>query len=148
MNGIELPVAGYRILFADYNNVNQRLATNILGKLNNLCIVGDGKQALEQAQSGKFDIIFLQVSLPVMGGYEAAGKIREWEAEHNARRTPILGMTPSRFTQSRDDCIRHGMDDVYVKPIRKKTLLEAVHQHAARHPDGHPGMLAANNESA
>lgn len=98
-----------------------------------------GKQALEAWQSRPFDLILMDIQMPVMDGYEAAKRIRETEVlsaggspspEGVMRRVPIVAMTAHAMKEFAVRCLEAGMDDVLTKPFRRRTLLEVVERWA------------------
>ncbi|RYO91278.1 hypothetical protein DL766_002051 [Monosporascus sp. MC13-8B] len=84
----------FEILLAEDNRVNQRLAVKILEKYHHVVtVVGNGLEAVEMVRKKKFDVILMDVQMPIMGGFEATGKIREYERSMGSHRTPIIALT-------------------------------------------------------
>ncbi len=88
----------------------------------------DGKVAVEKFISGRYDLVLMDIQMPVMDGYTAVRTIRAWEAEHRRPATPILALTASTL----DDDIRRAFDagcNTHIaKPVRKATLLAAINE--------------------
>jgi two-component system, sensor histidine kinase and response regulator len=117
-----------RVLLAEDNPVNQRLAVRTLEKWGHSVIVaGNGRKALEAWEKEAVDIVLMDVQMPEMSGTEATGIIREREAEAGTgRRTPIVAMTAHAMEGDREKCLSAGMDHYVTKPIDQKKLFEVV----------------------
>lgn len=112
-----------RILAAEDNPVNQQVLETLLGELGlDLTIVSDGKQAVEAVLSRDFDLILMDVQMPVMDGLSAARAIRANEAQ-GSRRTPIIALTANAMTHHVAEYLNAGMDGFTAKPIHLSQLL-------------------------
>jgi signal transduction histidine kinase/CheY-like chemotaxis protein len=112
-----------RILIAEDNIVNQRLATIILEQQGHQPeIACDGLIALNKAVAQHYDLILMDCQMPEMDGYEATRRIRA-QLPH---RVPIVGLTASALLLDRENCIAAGMDDYLSKPYRAEQLLAVV----------------------
>ncbi len=112
-----IAAAPMRILLAEDNVVNQRLALSLLDRLGHRAIVAPtGQAALERLDDGEFDLVLMDVQMPVMGGLEAARRIRERE-RGSGRRIPIIAMTANAMQGDREACLAAGMDGYVSKPI-------------------------------
>jgi osomolarity two-component system sensor histidine kinase NIK1 len=99
------------ILLAEDNAVNQRLAVKILEKYHHhVSVANNGLEALEAIQARRFDVVLMDVQMPVMGGFEATAKIREWERNSDLPRTPIIALTAHAMVGDREKCIQAQMD--------------------------------------
>ncbi|MEI6060281.1 MAG: response regulator [Bacteroidota bacterium] len=110
------------ILIAEDNKVNMLLARSILGGMfPNATIVEayDGQSAIEKFKIHSPDIVFMDVQMPVMNGYEATQEIRKLE---NSRAVPIIALTAGTVKGERDKCLAAGMDDYVSKPIIKNSI--------------------------
>ncbi len=106
-----------RILVAEDNPVNQLVAHHTFARLGyQITIVGDGEQAVSAAQAKEYDVIFMDVQMPNMNGYEATQRIRATSS--GLRRPFIVALTASVLEGDHELCLRHGMDDFLPKPIR------------------------------
>ena len=85
----------------------------------------DGSRAVEMFKAVTFDVVFMDVQMPVMGGFEATRLIRELEAG-SGRRTPIIAVTARAMQGDREACLEAGMDDFAPKPIQSAKLLEML----------------------
>jgi len=119
------PEARLRILVAEDNIVNQRVAHSMLEKMgHSVALAGTGRQAVEAAAAERFDLIFMDVQMPEMDGFEATAHIRRTEHDH----TPIVAMTAHAMSGDREQCLRAGMDDYLAKPIHLEALMAVVKQ--------------------
>ena len=119
---------GLSVLLAEDNVVNQTLARRLLEKAgHSVLVTGDGRQALEAWESGAFDLILMDVQMPVMDGFATAEAIRRREATKADRsRTPIIALTAHAMTDDRDRCLAAGMDGFLTKPIQTRELHAAI----------------------
>lgn len=110
---------GVRVLIAEDNQVNLMVAESILKELG--CIItpaGNGKEAIEQFKSNKFDLIFMDCQMPEVDGYEATSRIRVIEQEHNQERSIIIAFTANAMVGDKEKCLASGMDDFLSKPVK------------------------------
>ena len=120
-----------RILVAEDNIVNQRVAVGLLSKRgHDVTVVADGRQAVEAAARTRFDVILMDVQMPEMGGFEATAAIRAREIE-TGERTRIIAMTAHAMSGDRERCLAAGMDGYVSKPIDPAALYAAVDRAAA-----------------
>ena len=112
-----------RILLAEDNAINRALATGILEKRgHSLVHTGNGREAVEAAAREDFDLIFMDVQMPEMDGFEATQRIRDSELA-TGRHTRIVAMTAHAMAGDRGRCLAAGMDDYLSKPLEKARLL-------------------------
>ncbi|KAH6853769.1 hypothetical protein B0I37DRAFT_15141 [Chaetomium sp. MPI-CAGE-AT-0009] len=117
----------FDILLAEDNTVNQRLAVKILEKYHHVVtVVGNGKEAVEAVKRKKFDVILMDVQMPIMGGFEATGKIREYERSLGSQRTPIIALTAHAMMGDREKCIQAQMDEYLSKPLQQNHLIQTI----------------------
>lgn len=128
--------AGLRVLVADDNPVNQKVVRNMLGRLDiDADVAANGKEAVEMAMQHRYDLVLMDLHMPLMDGFTAAKCIR-------ARLTPeqqpmVVALTASEAEEDSKRCQEAGMDDRLIKPLRLghlKTVLGSVTS-GARNPD-------------
>jgi CheY-like chemotaxis protein len=123
---------GLSILVAEDNEINALLARALLTRLGHRpSIAGNGAAAVESWQAARaagspYDLVLMDVQMPVMDGLEAARRIRAAEAEASLRPTPILALTATAGADDREAAIAAGMNEVLVKPLDRERLLEAL----------------------
>jgi CheY-like chemotaxis protein len=111
-----------RILLAEDNLVNQRLALRVLEKRGHaVTLANHGKDAVEEYLKGSFDIILMDIQMPEMDGFEATAAIRNHEVKLGGR-IPIMAMTAHAMQGDRERCLASGMDGYVSKPIRPEDL--------------------------
>ena len=115
-----------RILLAEDNVVNQRVAVMTLEKIGHkVTVVAHGKAALGKLESEEFDVVLMDVQMPIMSGEEATACIRQGE-RGTARHLPIIAMTAHAMKGDRERLIRAGMDDYLAKPIQSAELMRVL----------------------
>jgi two-component system, sensor histidine kinase and response regulator len=124
------PSAKLRILLAEDNPVNQRVALHILQKAeHSVLAVGNGREALEALARENFDVVLMDVQMPEMDGFEATDAIRTQE-KITGGHLPIIAMTAHAMKGDRDRCLEGGMDDYVSKPVRADDLLRVLQKFA------------------
>jgi signal transduction histidine kinase/FixJ family two-component response regulator/HPt (histidine-containing phosphotransfer) domain-containing protein len=130
-------VRGLKILLAEDNAVNQKLAVLLLEKHDHrVTVVDDGRKVIEAFQRETFDLVLMDVQMPVIDGFTAVGEIRKLEAASSAR-IPIVAMTAHAMKGDRERCLAAGMDGYVSKPIQPQKLYDAIAElaPAPRAPD-------------
>ena len=123
-----------RILVAEDNPVNQTLAALLLQKQgHSVVLAGNGKEALAALERQAFDLVLMDVQMPVMDGFEATGRVREKEKATGGRHIPIIATTAHAIKGDRERCLGAGMDGYVSKPIDADELAEAIASHAPAH---------------
>lgn len=121
----------FKILLAEDNVINQRVAVKLLEKFKHTIeVVENGLMAVEAIQAGRvYDLILMDLQMPTCGGIEATQRIRQWEASTcGARRLPIIALTAHAMLGDREKCLEAGMDDVVTKPIKMDTLIQTINK--------------------
>ncbi|WP_417621519.1 response regulator [Parasphingorhabdus sp.] len=120
-----LDVFPVRVLIADDNRTNQMVLETILANAGHeVTAVADGEEALEALESGNFDIVFLDVNMPNMGGIECCKLWRQIEGPR--MHVPIIGLTADSTESTEKKCLDAGMDLRMTKPIEAKELIEII----------------------
>ena len=114
-----------RILLAEDNLINQKLALGVLGTQGHeVTVVANGREAVQAVSEAEFDMVLMDVQMPEMDGLEATKAIREAE-QSTGRRVPVVAMTAHAMAGDREMCLNAGMDSYVSKPIRISKLMEA-----------------------
>ncbi len=118
--------ASKRILLAEDNPVNQRLAVRLLEKHgHSVEVASTGAEAVLRSAEEDFDLVLMDVQMPEMDGLQASAKIRERE-RLTRKHVPILALTAHAMSGDRERCLQAGMDGYLSKPIHVQALLEAL----------------------
>jgi two-component system sensor histidine kinase/response regulator len=126
------PMAVLRVLVAEDNAVNQRLATRLLEKRGHrVTVSGNGREAVEALANQTFDLVLMDVQMPEMDGFEATAAIRANE-KHNGTHIPIIALTAHAMKGDKERCLGAGMDGYLTKPIRSQELDEILETYLAR----------------
>jgi CheY-like chemotaxis protein len=116
-----------RLLAAEDNPTNQQVLAAVMGSLGlEVDIVGDGRQAVEAWRDGSYDLILMDIQMPIMDGIDAAREIRAAEAAGGRRRTPIVALTANALSHQVQEYLAAGMDGHVPKPIEIAKLYDAI----------------------
>ncbi|HSL01060.1 MAG TPA: response regulator, partial [Rubrobacteraceae bacterium] len=120
-----------RILVAEDNPVNQKVAQKMLERLGcRVDVAADGVEALAALSSGEpYSVVFMDVQMPNMDGYEATAEIRRRESEEGRPPIPIVAMTANAMEGDREEALGAGMDDYVSKPVTSETLAAVLERH-------------------
>ena len=114
----------YKILVAEDNPVNQKLAVRLLEKAGNqVAIANNGQEVLQKLKGKEYDLILMDVQMPVMDGIQATQKIR---ANENGEHIPIIALTAHAMKGDAEKCLTAGMDGYVSKPIRSDELFQEI----------------------
>jgi len=134
---------GASILLAEDNPENVVLVQAYLGNLPlTLDLAANGQQAVDMRKSNSYDLILMDIQMPVMDGLTATREIRSWEKLHNVPRVPILALTANALTGARSESLEAGCDGHLTKPVERGDLVDAIVQYAKRN------VRAENNPTA
>jgi PAS domain S-box-containing protein len=122
----EESIAGGRILLAEDNEMNQMLALKIFARWNlHLEIAENGQRAIEKIKAGNFDLVLMDIQMPVMDGYEATRQIRN-TLQPPKSNIPIIAMTAHAMVGEAEKCMALGMDDYISKPFNQQDLYDKI----------------------
>ena len=120
------------ILVVEDNAINQQLMSKLLEKAGHKALLSPhGLDALERIRSGqRYDLVLMDVQMPIMGGLEATTAIRKWETEGNHTPLHIIALTANAMTGDREACLAAGMNDYLAKPLKAQELMEKLRERA------------------
>jgi len=111
------------VLVAEDNLINQKLIKHVLTRFGlKVSIVNNGQEALEQRMKNEYDMIFMDIEMPVMGGMEATGKILSYERSNGKNHIPIVALTANALSGDKEKYMSAGMDNYLSKPIELESL--------------------------
>lgn len=130
---LESLASGLHILLADDSEDNRYLILSYLKRADvKIDVAENGEIAARTFRDGKYDVVLMDVEMPVMDGYQATGEIRRFESETNAQPTSVLALTAHAFTEMKGRARDAGFTDVLTKPILKIDLLKGIVAHAPK----------------
>ncbi len=125
----ELSCKGLKVLVAEDNKVNQKLIQILLKGLGCVVdLVNDGQEAVEALKDGEYDIVLMDLMMPVMGGLDATKVIYE----ELGKGVPIIALTAAAMKEDQEKCFAAGMKDYLAKPIDPKKLKEKLLKWSSR----------------
>jgi CheY-like chemotaxis protein len=120
-----------RVLVTEDNPVNQRLAVRMFEKRGHrVAVASNGREALDALAKDTFDLVFMDIQMPEMDGFEATAGIREKE-KGTGRHQIVIALTAHAMKSDRERCLASGMDDYLSKPIRPQDLDEILDRYSA-----------------
>jgi PAS domain S-box-containing protein len=129
-----------RILVAEDNAVNQKLIVRLLEKRgHSIHVVPNGREAVETLEGEAFDLVFMDMQMQVMDGFEAASEIRKREKSSGVH-VPIVALTAYAMKGDRERCLDAGMDGYITKPIRSAELDDILNRYIALRADALPAI--------
>jgi len=118
------------ILLVDDNEDNRNLLCLYLRNTPfTLQLAVNGRDAIEMFKKSGFDLVFMDLEMPVMDGYESTKLMRQWEQEQQWDTTPIIALTAHAFVRFKEKCIKAGCSDYLTKPILRDTLIQCISKH-------------------
>ena len=134
-----------RILLAEDNAINQKLALHLLDRFGfRADAVNDGLEAMRALAATDYDLVLMDVQMPEMDGFEATRQIREARDGVKHPGVPIIAMTAHAMKGDRTKCLNAGMDDYVSKPIQPDLLLKAIESQLSRYAETEPGAKLQN----
>ncbi len=114
-------------LIAEDNVINQKLIEKTLVNLGlNVDIANNGEEAFEKFKNKKYDIVFMDISMPVMDGIEATHEILAYEKENSLSHTPVVALTANALPGDREAFLSEGLDEYISKPIKKEDIIKVL----------------------
>ena len=130
-NVSEKSIKGLHVLLAEDNELNMEIAEFVLQNEGaEVTKAWNGQETVElfrKSESGEFDVILMDIMMPVLNGYEAARMIRSLDRE-DAKKIPIIAMTANAFTEDRIRAKEAGMDEHVAKPVDAELLIKVIHK--------------------
>ena len=127
----EKSIKGLHVLLAEDNELNMEIAEFVLQNEGaEVTKAWNGQETVERfrnSEAGEFDVILMDIMMPVMNGYEAAKRIRSLDRE-DAKKIPIIAMTANAFTEDRIRAKEAGMDEHIAKPVDAELLIKVIHK--------------------
>ncbi|MBQ9470090.1 MAG: response regulator, partial [Bacteroidales bacterium] len=121
-----LELSQAHVLLVEDNQINQKIVMLSLGKLvKSVEVANNGREALDKFATNRYDIILMDIQMPIMNGFVTTKKIRELEVSIHAH-TPIIAITANALMGDREQCLEAGMDDYISKPFQVEVLVEKM----------------------
>jgi signal transduction histidine kinase/integral membrane sensor domain MASE1/ActR/RegA family two-component response regulator len=118
---------GYHVLVAEDNRINLEFVKELLTKFGcEIFTVKNGLEAVNAYKKHDFDLIFMDVNMPEMDGFQATSEIRKYEKSKNKKHVPIIALTANAMERDSKECADAGMDDYLSKPVRKNEINEML----------------------
>ncbi len=122
-----------KVLLVDDNAINQKVAGRFLERMGlAVHMAADGAEAVTAFETGNFDMVFMDLQMPVMDGFEATRRIRDFEGWR--KRTPIIALTANAMSGQLERCLASGMDGFLTKPLEVDRLRELVAKYCSQQP--------------
>jgi CheY-like chemotaxis protein len=123
----------FKILLVDDDDLSQRMMGLLMSEKGyGFDIASNGIEAMEAVKSKAYDLVLMDLQMPVMDGFEATRKIRDWES--GKRHTPIVALTAMLFPDEVEKCLDSGMDDCISKPFNTEVLFRLIESYADAAP--------------
>jgi len=119
------------LLVEDSEDIRFLIASYLKKSAHSLELAENGKEGLDKFMSGSYDLVFMDIQMPVMDGLTAVGKIRKWEKENHKKTTPIVSLTAHAYKEQREKCIKAGCTGHVSKPVKKADIMKVIAGFAA-----------------
>ncbi|MEQ1607784.1 MAG: PAS domain S-box protein, partial [Hyphomonadaceae bacterium] len=127
----ETKIENLRLLVAEDNPMNRRVVELLLAQSGlHITFAENGREAVEKFSAGRFDLVMMDLQMPIMGGLAAMRAIRQWEGENGRVHTPMLAVSANATDEHVLEAKQAGADDHVAKPIVRETLFEAIARYA------------------
>jgi len=122
-----------RILIAEDSEDNINLIfMHLKGTPHTADTAKNGKVAVEKFKTGRYDLVLMDMEMPVMDGYTATEEIRTWETKEKKRSTPIVALTAHALKEHKQKSMDAGCTGHFTKPFRKQAFLEAIYEYGSK----------------
>jgi len=116
-----------KILVAEDNKINQKLIKKTMEQFGfEIDLAENGLEALNKRKEGNYDIIFMDIDMPVMNGVEATHEILKWEEEYKQQHIPIIALTANAIKGDRERLMSEGLDEYTTKPLKKEEIVSIL----------------------
>lgn len=123
----EDPTKALNILLVEDNLINQKIAIGIVKQLgHNIEVASNGKIGVEMYKASYYNVVFMDIQMPIMDGYTATKEIREWEHDENKQPGRIIALTANALKEDKEKCFNVGMDDFLSKPFKIQDIERAL----------------------
>lgn len=130
------PLVSHSVLLAEDTPANQKVVTTVLKKRgHSVTVANNGREAVELFKQEHFDVVLMDVQMPILDGFQATAAIREHERDQDSP-TPIIAMTAHAMRGDREKCLEAGMDAYIAKPVDVKQLLGLIESVAEERANG------------
>ena len=122
-----------RVVLVDDQKLVRQGFRLILAVEPDITVVGEatnGAEGVDVVKETAPDVVLMDVQMPVMGGFEATAKIRQYEKVNNLARTPIVALTAHAMMGDREKCLESGMDDYVSKPLNPTLMMQTILKYA------------------
>jgi two-component system, sensor histidine kinase and response regulator len=127
------------ILVAEDHPVNQEFAVDAIRRLGHQVMVcANGEEALNLLERQRFDLVLMDIEMPLVDGVEATRRFREWEKKHNRTVTPIVALTAHVSKEEREACLAAGMNGFVAKPVDRRQLVDTIARFVGNDSAGNP----------
>ncbi len=132
----------YRVLLVEDDETNRDIfLKHLWGEGYTVHIAENGKKAVEQFKRETYDLILMDLQMPIMDGYEATQQIRKWESDQHHSRTPIIALTAFSLKGDLEKVLKSGCDEYLLKPLKKKTLINKIESFLGTAPQAGPATV-------
>ena len=138
---------GLHILVAEDNVVNQKLIRTVLENLNlTVTLVENGQEAVTERKQNRYDLILMDIQMPVLGGIDATKEILVFEEQEGLTHIPIIALTANALQGDREKYLAAGMDDYISKPIKVEQIRHVIQKHCTHQEDPEKAPMLARAE--
>ncbi len=115
------------ILLVEDNLINQKVAMGIIKQLGHeVSVAGNGEIGVDMYKKNKYDVVLMDIQMPVMDGFKATSEIREWELDERLSPGYIIALTANALKEDKEKCFSVGMNDFLAKPFKIKDIQDAL----------------------